>query len=212
MTDSNYTAFALVMDRSGSMDSIQNEAENAINRFVDEQKELPGKATLTFARFDDQYELVFSNIPISEVTKLELAPRGMTALFDATGRTIVSFGEALAAMPEDQRPGKILFVIVTDGLENASKEWSSEKLKTLINEQQEQWNWEFIYLAANVDAGEEAEKIGIPRKMSKDWVTNTAGTRAMGQSVSGYASSYRSTGKGVWDNDPNPIVDDDGQK
>lgn len=201
MTDSNYTAFALIMDRSGSMGSIRPEAEGAINAFVKEQQKLPGKATLTFAQFDHNYELVFNNMPIAEVTDVKLVPRGTTALLDAVGRTVVSFGESLAAMPEDERPGKVLVVIVTDGYENASHDWTKPKIKELLTEQQEKWNWEIIYLAANVDTFDEAQQMGVPMAAAKPFVATPAGMKAGGQSMATYAASYRTEGVGTWDDD-----------
>lgn len=199
MTDSNYTAFCLVMDRSGSMASIQNEAQGAINGFVEDQKKLPGKATLTFVRFDNHYEEVFSNKPIQDVGKLELEPRGMTALWDAVGSTIVSFGQALAAMDEKERPGKVLFIIVTDGHENNSKKYTTlSRIHQMITEQKEKWNWEFIFLAANMDAGAVADDMGIGRKMSQGWAADAAGAQDMGVRLSAYSKSYRSTGIGDW--------------
>lgn len=205
MTDNNYTALCLIMDRSGSMESLRKEAQAAINTFIVEQKELPGKATFTFAQFDDHYDLIYDNVPFSDVSEIALVPRGMTALNDAVARTVVHLGERLAALPEDERPGKVLVAIVTDGLENSSQEWrSKEKLKALLIEQQEKYKWEIIYLGANVDAFAEGEAMGLTANSSRGWQATPAGAGAMAQSLSTYTTSYRSTGKGTWGDEDNP--------
>jgi hypothetical protein len=204
MTDQDYTAIAILLDRSGSMDLIKADAQGALNEFVKSQRELPGKATLTFAQFctHGDYELVYQNKPIAEVEDIVLKPRGMTALHDAMGDTITKFGESLAAMPEAKRPGKVLFVIVTDGLENDSKEWDTDQVFKLVTEQKDRWNWEFIFLAAHEDAVREAARVGIPKLNTMSWEPTAAGTRSMGEAAVSYASSYRTTGKGKF-NKPN---------
>jgi hypothetical protein len=201
MTDPNYTAEVIIMDRSGSMAQIKSDAQGALNQFVKDQKELPGKATLTLAQFDDKYELVFLNKPLSEVGNITLIPRGNTALLDAMGRTIVAVGESFAAMPENERPSKVLVAILTDGKENWSVEWDHERVFKLVTEQKEKWNWEFIYLSAHADAIQDAAKVGIDRHQTKSWIPTGAGVRAGGQSMTAYASSYRSTGVGTFDED-----------
>lgn len=114
----------LVVDRSGSMVSIWKEAEGGINAFIDEQKKNAGECVFTLVHFDSEYEFVHKGVPIGQVGSYALQPRGMTALLDAVGRAINEAGERLSAMPEAERPLLVAFVIVTDGQENASHEFS----------------------------------------------------------------------------------------
>jgi hypothetical protein len=198
MTDPTYCAIAVVMDRSGSMSSIQSEAEGALRTFVTEQQRLPGRATLTLARFDDHYDITHDMEWLSEVdpASIKLEPRGMTALLDAIGRTITHLGERLAALPEEKRPGKVLFCIVTDGHENASREWTREKVFEAIKRQTDDYQWEFIFLAATQDAIDVAHSYGIADHNADYFVADAVGTQAMGQSVSHYATAYRGGASG----------------
>ncbi len=133
---SDLTDITLVVDRSGSMQEIQSDAEGGVNAFIEKQAEEPGEALLTLVQFDTEYEFVHKGVPIEKVPKYELAPRGMTALLDAVGRAINETGERLAKMPEPDRPGLVIFVIMTDGMENSSKEFTKSQIKEMIEEQQ----------------------------------------------------------------------------
>lgn len=131
----NLTEIAYVLDRSGSMESMQEPAVAAYNQFVSLQLDVPGDARLTLVQFDDAYEIHVSALPIQQVTQLTAAtyvPRGSTALLDAIGRTITEMDRRLAALPEDQKPGKVIVAIFTDGLENASREYSAKHISDLI--------------------------------------------------------------------------------
>lgn len=150
--DQNYTDITLVVDRSGSMHAIRGDAEGGINAFIKDQRVKPGRCTLTLVEFDDQYTVVHDGVPIGEAGEYSLQPRGATALLDAIGRAVDTTGARLAAMPEDQRPGLVVVVIVTDGHENASKERTKDAIAALIKQQQEQYSWRFQYLGANQDA------------------------------------------------------------
>lgn len=155
------TDITLVVDRSGSMESIQGDAEGGINAFIAEQAREPGEVLLTLVQFDTEYEFVHKGIPIKTVPRYELAPRGMTALLDAMGRAINETGERLSKTPEPDRPGLVIFVVMTDGLENSSKEFTREQIKARIEEQQQKYNWHFTFLGANQDAFAEAGSMGI---------------------------------------------------
>jgi len=201
LTDSNYTALVIVLDRSGSMDDIRTDAQGSLNQFIRDQKAEPGKATLTLVQFDSGYELVHLNTPLGEVPEIVLHPRGSTALLDAVGFTVGRIGESLASMSENDRPGKVLVAIVTDGHENASREWTYDSVKRLIDEQRDKWGWEFIYLAADENAVHESAKMGIGAGATHTWVGTAKGVRAAGQSLNSYSSSYRSTGVGKFDDE-----------
>ena len=155
------TDITMVVDRSGSMESIKSDAEGGINSFIDQQKQEPGEALLTLVQFDTDYEFVHTGKPIKQVSAFKLVPRGSTALLDAVGRAINETGARLAAMEESQRPGLVVFVIVTDGQENSSKEFTRERLRQMIEHQQSVYKWQFTFLAANQDAFAEGASMGI---------------------------------------------------
>ena len=157
----NLTDITLVVDRSGSMEAISDDAEGGINAFVTAQARRPGDAVLTLVQFDTKYDFVHRGLAISQVPKFTLVPRGATALLDAVGRAIDETGARLAAMPEADRPGLVAFVIVTDGLENSSKEFTRARVRQMIEHQQQKYQWHFTFLAANAEAFAEAEEIGI---------------------------------------------------
>lgn len=155
------TDITVVMDRSGSMQSCQADAEGGLNRFIEDQKKLPGEALFTLVQFDHEYEFVHRGVPIKDVPYCKLVPRGNTALLDAVGRAIVETGERLAKMQEKDRPGLVVFVITTDGQENASREYTRARIKEMISHQTSVYNWQFTYLGANQDSFAEAGGLGI---------------------------------------------------
>jgi len=155
------TDITMVIDRSGSMDSIKTDAEGGINTFIESQKSEPGEALLTLVQFDTEYEFVHQGVPIGGVPKFKLVPRGSTALLDAVGRAINEAGTRLAAIEEAQRPGLVVFVIVTDGAENSSKEFTRERIRQMVELQQSVYKWQFTFLAANQDAFAEGASMGI---------------------------------------------------
>jgi uncharacterized protein YegL len=149
------TEIIVVLDRSGSMASMRVEAIGGYNNFLADQKALPGKANWTLVQFDDQYEKRIDGKPIADVPNLSqdtFVPRGMTALLDATGRTITEVGQRLANMPEEERPEKVALAILTDGEENASKEYTAEKVKDMIRHQEEKYGWLVMFLASDINA------------------------------------------------------------
>ncbi len=158
---SDLTDITLVVDRSGSMAQVREDAEGGVNSFIEQQAKEPGEALLTLVQFDTEYEFLHKGIPISQVPKYELVPRGMTALLDAVGRAINETGERLAKMDERDRPGLVVFVVMTDGHENSSKEFSKADIKAMIQRQQDTYNWHFTFLGANQDAFAEAGGMGI---------------------------------------------------
>ena len=158
---SDLTDITLVVDRSGSMQEIRSDAEGGVNAFVEKQVEEPGEALLTLVQFDTEYDFVHKGVPIDKVPKYELHPRGGTALLDAVGRAINETGERLAKMPEPDRPGLVIVVIMTDGLENSSREFTKSQVKKLVEEQQSKYDWHFTFLGADQDAFAEAGGLGI---------------------------------------------------
>jgi hypothetical protein len=161
MTNPHYTHIAVLLDRSGSMQSIKSDTEGGFDAFIAEQRKHPGRCDVTLAQFDDAYQEVYVAQPLASVPALDLRPRGTTALLDAVGRLITTTGERLAAMPEDDRPGAVIVVIMTDGLENASHEFTVDSIKKMITEQTETYGWNFVYLGANQDAISVAAGLGV---------------------------------------------------
>ncbi len=168
----NLTDITLVVDRSGSMQEIQSDAEGGVNAFIQEQSKHEGEALLTLVQFDTEYEFVHRGLPISQVPHYHLLPRGGTALLDAVGRAISETGQRLAKMNEADRPGLVVVVVMTDGEENSSREFSKEKVKEMTEHQQQVYNWQFIFLGANQDAFAEAGKMGFDRGGSADFAND----------------------------------------
>jgi len=155
------TDLTVVLDRSGSMQMCKEDAEGGVNQFIEDQKKQEGECLLTLVQFDTDYEFVHNGVPIKDVPKYKLVPRGMTALLDAVGKAINETGERLAKMNEDDRPGLVVFVIVTDGGENSSMEFKRAQIKEMIEKQTDEYKWEFTFIGANQDAFAEAGSIGI---------------------------------------------------
>ena len=202
-----FTRLALVLDRSGSMASIEEATVAGVNKFIEEQKQVSGTATLKLVQFDDVYEELFDT-PIAEAPELTLSktpregqktyePRGSTALLDAIGRTVTELGTALAALPEEERPSKVIVVIMTDGLENASRVYSKDKVLTMITEQRDIYKWDFVYLGANQDAIATAATMGIDAASSITYQPNSAAAANVVNAMSAAVRRSRESGQGV---------------
>lgn len=178
MANDQLTEIVLIVDRSGSMHTIKADAEGGINSFVEEQKKVPGDATLTLVQFDTTYEVIHENKPIADVPPYELKPGGGTALLDAIGKTITSHKTRVDNTPEPNRPGKIIYVIVTDGEENSSHEYARPQINELITGRRDADSWEFIFLAANQDAIQEANALGISGAGAMNYAASGAGAAA----------------------------------
>lgn len=184
------TEVVLVVDRSGSMLNIKDEAENAVNLFIKEQRK-DNDVLLTLVQFDNRYEIVHNGSPIKSVPKYSLKPRSMTALYDAIGRTINDVGDRLSETPEKERPGLVIVAICTDGYENASRKFTNVEISEMIKRQEEKYNWQFIYLGANQDAMRVGRDIGINvaanysgEKIVKALEAVTSNTRSMKSQLS----------------------------
>lgn len=185
MTNADYTHLTLVVDRSGSMESVRDEAQGGINALVAEQFALPGRLTVTLSQFDDAFDTVqrMSDEPF----EYHLEPRGMTALLDSVGMELVRTGRDLADLEEDERPGRVLLVVVTDGHENASHEYTVEQVRSMLTLQREQYGWEVRFLGAD-DAAWQGEALGVGTTRYKN---TPAGNRAVFASMSGSMATYR---------------------
>lgn len=197
---SNYTHIAMVLDRSGSMQSIASDTIGGVNQFWNSQKAVPGDCTATLVQFDDVIETVFDAQKIADVKPLDsktYVPRNSTALYDAVGQTIARTGDWLMKMPEAERPEKVIVAIVTDGMENASDSYSCARVFDMIKHQREVYKWEFVFIGANQDAFAAGAAIGIPSTHSINYASNTVGTQkiygALGKNVTAMRCSAAST-------------------
>jgi hypothetical protein len=186
------THIICILDRSGSMADIITDSIGGFNTFLKKQKELPDEATITVALFDDRYDLLYDNINIKkaeELTKNVWMPRGTTALYDAIGKTINAEKTNFAKLGKE-KPAKVLVCIVTDGLENASKEYKLEDIKKLIKECEKD-DWNFIYLAANQDAFAVGTGFGISYHNTYTYAATGQGVAFMSATLNDATVSYR---------------------
>lgn len=202
----NKTDITLVLDRSGSMADCTNETITAVNEYFNGQKSGVGEATATLVQFDTKYEPNYAGVNVKEVKPLNretYVPRGGTALLEAIGRTIEATGARLRAIPENERPATVLFVIQTDGEENSSApEWTAKRVQDMIAHQRDVYGWDFIFLGAGIDAIASAAKLGLARTSALSYGKDFSGatfnkmsdnTRELRSAKSGgnFAASYQ---------------------
>ena len=189
----NLTEVVFLLDRSGSMAGLESDTVGGFNGFVKRQCEMEGETLLTTVLFDDEYEVLWEGIEADRVrlTDKEYFVRGCTALLDAVGKTIVKVGQRLSKTPEERKPGKVIFVITTDGMENASLEYTYEKIKEMIQHQKEKYSWEFIFMGANIDVAEEAGNLGINAENAYDYEATDSGVEEMYMKMSEAVSEIR---------------------
>lgn len=180
----NLTEIIFLLDRSGSMSGLESDTIGGFNSFIKKQCQL-GNTLLTTVLFDDKYEILHNGVDASKVilTEKEYFTRGSTALLDAVGKTILDVGFRLSHLNEENRPGKVIFVITTDGLENSSREFSYEKVNEMISRQKEEYQWEFIFMGANIDVAKESKRLGINPERAFCFQASSAGTSRMYESV-----------------------------
>ena len=192
MTDSNKTLIAALLDRSGSMDDSKEFTEDGWRELINTQRSEPEYCEVTLAQFDTEYEVLYPPTAIAAVPEFVLVPRGRTALLDAAGVFITEVGDQLAALPADQRPGQVICLIMTDGMENASRRWTWEALKALIIQQREVYGWKFIFLGADIDAVEVGERMGVDRRYAMTFDKRShAGNRAAYARASSMVSGFK---------------------
>ena len=187
----NLTHIGVLVDRSGSMNMIRSDTEGGLRTFLQEQAAQPGEARVSLAQFDNYFESVYENAPIESV-HYTLVPRGMTALLDAIGVFITDLGAMLAKIDEADRPSKVVVVILTDGAENSSREWTVEKVRELVTQQERDYNWEFVFMGANIDAIATAGQFGIKADNAIDYGATKAGVGNVFAAASNYVSTTRS--------------------
>jgi hypothetical protein len=192
--NNNLTEIVFIVDMSGSMETVKKDVIGGFDSFIKSQKELTGECKVTLTMFDTVLETPISGIGIQEVKSLKdygYAPRGMTALNDAIGKTVNDVGTRLANTLEEERPSKVIVVIQTDGEENASKEYTTEKVLEINKHQQEKYGWEYIFLGANIDAKKVGASYGVDLGRSIDFAFNERGVRNVYTTVSSMVKDSR---------------------
>lgn len=195
--DQELVEIVVIIDKSGSMGGIRNDAIGGFNAFLSDQKKLPGEALMTLAMFDDGYYLVHDGVPLQEVPELDTKtyqPSGSTALLDAIGKTLgkVEARNASRRASKSPLPKSTIVAILTDGEENASKEFKRQEIKDLITAKQDQEGWKVVYLAANVDAFAEAASIGIMRNSTYVYKSTGQGVGQAYEGMTQVVGCYRS--------------------
>lgn len=173
------TEIVFILDRSGSMGGLERDTIGGYNSMLERQKKEEGEAVLSTVLFDDKIEVLHDRkdlYDVKPITNSDYYVRGCTALLDAVGGTIQHIGNVHKNMPADQRPEKTLFIITTDGMENASKEYTYSKVKKLVEEKKKKYHWEFVFLGANIDAVEVAGRFGVAKNRAVRYECDSAGT------------------------------------
>lgn len=190
------TELVFILDRSGSMSGLESDTVGGFNSMIEKQKKEPGEAVVTTVLFDDRYEVLHDRINLGELDGMasgEYFVRGMTALLDAVGRTIVSIADVQERTAEDERAEHVMFVITTDGMENASREFTYEKVKKMVEYRKSEFGWEFIFLGANIDAVKTAGRFGIGADRAANYHADSEGTSRSFYSIGEAVRNLRSS-------------------
>ncbi|MGE4273437.1 MAG: hypothetical protein AB7E31_11285 [Desulfitobacterium sp.] len=190
------TELVFILDRSGSMSGLESDTIGGYNAMLAKQQKEPGEAIITTVLFDDHYELLHDRINlrgIAPITDKEYYVRGNTALLDAVGKTINKIGNVQKHTAEEERAEYVIFVITTDGLENASCEFNYAKVRQMIEHQQSTHGWEFIFLGANIDAIATAERFGISKDRATNYHADSEGTSLNYEVISEAVSCVRAS-------------------
>lgn len=182
----NLTEIVLILDRSGSMAGLEADTIGGFNAMIEKQKGEPGQALVSTVLFDNEIQVIHDRVPLEKIpplTEKEYFVRGCTALLDAVGGAIHHIGNVHKYAREEDRPEKTLFVITTDGMENASRRYSYDRVRAMVQRQQEKYGWEFLFLGANIDAAEEAGRFGIRPECAADYHADSKGTAVVYESV-----------------------------
>ncbi|MDD4772708.1 MAG: VWA domain-containing protein [Eubacteriales bacterium] len=191
------TELVFILDKSGSMSGLEGDTIGGYNAMLAKQQAIDGECRITTVLFDNNYELLHDRIDIravSAITEKEYQVGGSTALLDAIGRTINKIGNAQKHTAGDYRAEKVMFVIITDGEENSSREYTADKIKAQIERQKAQYGWEFIFLGANIDAVETAGRFGITPDRAVDYLADSEGTELNFKLMASAAAKFREAG------------------
>ena len=190
----NLTELVFILDRSGSMAGLEGDTIGGFNAMIEKQRKEPGEAIVSTVLFDNESEVIHDRVDIQKIEQMtdkEYCVRGCTALLDAVGGATHHIGNVHKYAREEDRPEKILFVITTDGMENASRKYTYERLKAMIERQKEKYGWEFIFLGANIDAAKEAARFGIDADRAANYHADHQGTAVIYEAVSEAVCSVR---------------------
>lgn len=194
MTKQDRFDVTIVLDRSGSMQAIRSDMEGAIAKLIDDQAAQPGECRLSLYQFDDQFEQVLAAVDVKTRPTVKLEPRGNTALHDAVARAIDATGRRLAELPEDQRPAKVIFTVVTDGMENSSREHTKESVRLRVERQTRDYGWQFLFLGAGLDSHQQGTQYGM---QAVNYVASPVGAQCAMDSYSAALTTARSSGKNM---------------
>ena len=190
----NLTELVFILDRSGSMAGLEKDTIGGFNAMIEKQKAEAGEAYISTVLFDNYSEVIHDRVALKAVPKLtekEYYVRGCTALLDAVGGAIHHIGNVHKYAREEDRPEKTLFVITTDGMENASRRYSYEKVREMTKRQKEKYGWEFLFLGANIDAAKEAARFGIDADRAANYHADAMGTEVIYEAMSDAVYSVR---------------------
>lgn len=193
----NLTELVFILDRSGSMNGLEADTIGGFNSMIAKQKGMPGEAYVSTVLFNESRVVVHDRAPLTRIAPMtgnDYQPMGCTALLDAVGRAIHHIGNVHKYAREEDRPEKTVFIITTDGLENASREYTAEKVKQMIERQRSKYGWEFIFLGANIDAVETAARYGIARENAVNYNHDAIGTQLSYDAVSDAVAGVRACG------------------
>ena len=188
------TELVFILDRSGSMGGLEADTIGGFNSMIEKQKKEAGEAYVSTVLFDNESEVIHDRVRLSEVPRLteeQYYVRGCTALLDAVGKTIHHIGNVHKYARKEDVPQRTLFVITTDGMENASREYTYEKVRKMIERQKERFGWEFLFLGANIDAAREAGRFGISADRAANYHCDSAGTALNYEAISDAVSKVR---------------------
>ncbi|MFA6691976.1 MAG: vWA domain-containing protein [Saccharofermentanales bacterium] len=192
------TELVFILDKSGSMGGLETDTIGGFNALLSKQKDVEGECNITTVLFDNHYELLHDRISIEAVSPLtnkEYQVGGTTALLDAIGRTVNKIINVMRQTASEYQAGKVMFVIITDGYENSSREYSHDKVRELIERQKNEYDWEFIFLGANIDAISTAGEFGISPDRAVDYLADSKGIELNFKVLSNSVRLYREKGR-----------------
>ena len=190
----NLTEIVFILDRSGSMAGLEDDTIGGFNAMIQKQKIEDGEAYVSTILFDNYTEVIHDRVDIQQIqpmTRKDYYVRGCTALLDAVGKSIHHIGNIHKYAREEDRPEKTIFVITTDGMENASREYTYDRVKKMIQHEQEAYGWEFLFLGANIDAAKEAARFGITEDRAANYHADRQGTAVIYEAMSEAVCSVR---------------------
>ena len=192
----NLTEIVFILDRSGSMAGLEGDTIGGFNGMLEKQRQEEGEAYVSTVLFDNHSDVIHDRLTLDRVPRLtgkEYYVRGCTALLDAVGGAIRHIANVHKYAREEDRPEKTLFVITTDGMENASRQYTYEKVRSMIEKQKREYGWEFLFLGANIDAAREAARFGIHPDRAVDYRADRRGTRVIYETVSDTVRDFRAS-------------------